>query len=137
MPVPNTSPLHLTNPQPFQAIVNAANTLRDGTGTLVPLVTALAAGNGGAVLSLRATHAGAVTVASTAMVVRLWHVRGSVARLIRELALPSATPTTAGVLGSTVALAAADLPELLAGDSISATCSVAEAVHFYGTYREY
>lgn len=127
MPVANTAPLAVGTINDGVVIVSAANTNRDGTtGAYTTLYTAGA--NGAIINRVRASHAGAISVASTAMVLRLWHTSGATTVLIDEVALPSVTPT-ASVIGSTATFSKTNIT-MKAADILKVTISVAEAVHF-------
>lgn len=131
----NTSPIHLTFPLPFAALNSTANTNRDGTGTIATMVTAV---NPGAILAVRFHHQGASGSTPTSMVIRTWYKKaGGSFMLWRELLLPGGTPISQVALGPTVALAAADLPELGAGDAFGFSQPFAEAIVGAGLYREY
>ncbi len=141
MPVANTSPVHLTTPQPFGQTNGTLNANRDGSGSIVSLVTAVTTANGGqggAILGLRANHCGAIGTTPTTMAIRLWLTKaGGSPRFWRELILTTTGVLAVGAAGPTVALAAADYPELAAGDSLGFTQSVSEVIHITGLYREY
>lgn len=122
----NVMAVGVSNGTAAPIVVSVANTLRDGTGTLSALATAGA--QGALFARVRATHMGAITVASTAMVVRLWVTSGANKVMIDEAALPSVTPT-ASVPGSTVTFSKTNI-SLKAGEVLSVTTSVSEAVGF-------
>lgn len=122
----NVMAVGVSNGTSVPVVVSVANTLRDGTGTLTALATA--GTNGGLFFRVRATHMGAITVASTAMVVRLWVTSGANKVMIDEAALTSVTPT-ASVPGSTVTFSKTNI-SLKAGEVLSVTTSVSEAVGF-------
>ena len=126
MPGANTIPLAVGTVNDGVVSVSAANANRDGTGTLTTLYTA---GTAGALINrIRANHAGAVTVASTAMVLRLWRTSGATTVLEDEVAMATATPTTA-VVGATATFSKTNIT-LKAGDILKVSQSVAEAVNY-------
>lgn len=116
--------------------IATANTLRDGTGTISPFITAGA--NGSVVPQVSVRHLGAVTVASTPMVCRLWHrnLGAGTWYLYDEVALPAATPTTAAVPGSAVTFAKTNIA-LAATDTLGITVSVSESVGFSADVGDY
>jgi hypothetical protein len=95
MTLPNTTPIHLGPPRvATRAVVSAANTNRDGTGTIVDLVSMVSTANpnGGRVLKLYVSATGV----TTAGMLRLFFHDGSNWALIREddvtaIAAPGAT----------------------------------------------
>lgn len=97
----NTQPIFALVPNCPVVALAAANTARDGSGTLVTLFTA--GTNGSRVESITFTSAQATAAASSAMVgkVFLTDTAGANPRLISEIAIPTATPSTT-VIGSTV-----------------------------------
>ena len=69
------------------ASLSAANTNRDGSGTLVDLFVA---GSNGSIVNSVSFSATATT---TAGIVRVWHNDGSTSRLLKELAVEAVTPS--------------------------------------------
>lgn len=122
----NVAAVATINGTSVPVVVSVANTLRDGTGTITALLTAGA--NGAIVARVRARHMGAITVASTAMVVRLWVTSGATKVMIDEVALPTATPTVA-VIGTAVTFPLGNYT-LKAGEILGVTTSISEAVGF-------
>ena len=107
-------------------VVSVANTLRDGTGTLTPLGTA---GPNGALLNrVQVQHMGAIGAASAALIARLWRTSGATKVLESEVALPIVTPTVS-VPGASAVFPKTNI-SLKAGEILSATISVSEAVGF-------
>lgn len=84
----NTSPIFVLTPVIASANVNAANTNRDGTGTLVDLITA---GLNGTRVD-RLVFEAAVT--TTAGVIRVFHYNGANSRLWKEILVTAITPST-------------------------------------------
>lgn len=126
MPGPNFQPLAVITPSTGVVTVSTANTARDGTGTLTPLYTA---GTSGATIArVRCIHQGAISVASTAMVCRLWLTSGATTVMIDEVALASATPS-ASAIGATATFSKTNLV-LKGGDILKVTISVSESVGF-------
>lgn len=82
------NPQYIATPRAAVGVLSAANTARDGTGTLVTVFSAGAAGSRIDDLSIIAT--GTVT----AGVVRLFLHDGTSARLLREIMVSATTPST-------------------------------------------
>ena len=127
MPVPNTAPLAVVTVNGGIVVLAAANANRDGTTGAYP--TLFTAGTSGALINrIRAQHAGAVSVASTAMVLRLWLTSGATTTLVDEVAMVAATPT-ASVIGGTATFGKTNIT-MKAGDILKVSQTVAEAVHY-------
>lgn len=97
----NINPLFTLTPNIGRARLAAANTARDGSGSLV---TAFTAGtNGSRVDSVTWTSAQATAAASSAMVAKIFitDTSGANPRMLAELAVPTLTPSTT-VIGATV-----------------------------------
>ena len=82
-----TQPAFATVPRIGLAQVSAANTNRDGTGTIVTVITGVAAGTRIAEVVAEAT------VTTTAGMVRLYLYDGTNTRLFDEIAIAAATPS--------------------------------------------
>lgn len=82
-----TQPAFATVPRIGLAQVSAANTNRDGTGTIVTIITGVAAGTRIAEVVVEAT------VTTTAGMVRLYLFDGTNTRLFDEVAIAAATPS--------------------------------------------
>lgn len=82
-----TQPAFATVPRIGSAQVSAANTNRDGTGTIVTVITGVAAGTRISEVVVEAT------VATTAGMVRLYLFDGTNTRLFDEIAIAAATPS--------------------------------------------
>ncbi len=83
----STTPAFASTPRAALAVISAANTNRDGTGILVDLLTAGAAGT-------RIEHVDLVaTGPTTAGMVRLFINDGTSSRLFRELPVTAITPS--------------------------------------------
>jgi hypothetical protein len=83
-----TSPLFVALPQSFAVSISTANTGRDGSGTLVLLVTG-AASPGTRIDKIRAQAAGV----TTAGVIRYFLDDGTTKRLIKERLVTAITPS--------------------------------------------
>jgi hypothetical protein len=83
-----TSAVFFATPKNASAVLSAANTNRDGTGTLVDVITG---GTGGTKIERVIVQA---TGTTTAGFVRLWLYTGSASRLIREIAVTAITPSS-------------------------------------------
>jgi hypothetical protein len=96
----NTSPVFVLIPLTPTATIAAANTARDGSGSLVTLFTCGA--NGGRIESIKFTSAQATAAASSAMVGRVFvsDAAGANPRLHTEIAIATATASTT-VIGAT------------------------------------
>lgn len=81
------APIYAATPKQWQARVDAANTNRDGSGTLVDLVPTSAAGGRVDRIRVRAE------VTTTAGMFRLWHFNGSAYRLLDEAPVSAITPS--------------------------------------------
>jgi hypothetical protein len=86
-----TSPTFTGTPRSGVAAVSAANTARDGTGTIVDLLTGVAAGT--KVLEVRVQ----ATVTTTAGMVRIFYYNGTTSFLVDEI------PVTAITVGASTA----------------------------------
>lgn len=82
-----TDPVFFSTPKAWTGILSAANTNRDGTGTIVDIVTAA---TGGSKVERVVIQATAVT---TTGFVRLYVYNGAASRLIREIPVTAATPS--------------------------------------------
>ncbi len=130
MPVASTVPLAVGTPKAGCVVISSANTNRDGTtGAYTTLYTA---GTSGAIVNrVKVVHMGAITVASTAMVARLWRtvsVPGAATVLEDEVALTAVTPTSA-VVGATATFSKTNIV-LAPGEILKGTISIGEAVGF-------
>lgn len=101
-----TAPVFASTPRCAMAQATAANTNRDGTGTLVTVLTAGA--NGSRLERVRIVAAGT----TTAGVVRLFIHDGTNARLLHEMLVSAITPST------TVQVWSADIDMSFNGGSI-------------------
>lgn len=80
--------VYVGTPQTWQQALSAANTNRDGTGTIADLVSAVTAGS--RVDSVRVQAIGT----TTAGVIRLFLYDGTNTYLIREILVPAVAPST-------------------------------------------
>jgi|SRR5262245_3566862 len=98
----STSPTFAATPVIGMALINQAATdaTRDGSGTLTTVVTG--GTNGTRIDRVDVIHAGPISTAPTAGIVRLYIDNGSAVRLFREIpiAANTNTPTVAGVLAT-------------------------------------
>jgi hypothetical protein len=96
----NTTPIFIRQGDPAIARISAANTAVDGSGSLVTLVTA--GPDGTRVDAVRFRNSGSTGVASGNNIHRIFlsNTGGTAARLIGEVATPTAT-RSATVIGST------------------------------------
>lgn len=130
----NTAPIYPGTIKSATVRMSAANTARDGSGTLGTLVTA---GAQGSLVTRVGVISSAAVGASTPMVARLWRVNGGTITLIDEVALATATTSntvvgTRTVFNRTNILLAAGAAEIL-----KVTISIAEAVDFEAEYGDY
>jgi hypothetical protein len=84
-----SAPVYLGSPQTWQAALSAANTNRDGTGTIIDVVTG---GSSGSRLDKVRVVASGTT---TAGVVRLYVYDGTNTYLVKEILVTAATPGVA------------------------------------------
>jgi hypothetical protein len=120
-----TAAQYAATPRAAVAVVSAANTARDGTGTLVTVFTAGASGS--RIDDIRITAAGTVT----AGVVRLFVHDGTNARLLQEVMVTAVTPsTTVETWSFTLLNQALVLPT---GYSLRASTNNAETFHIVVT----
>jgi hypothetical protein len=99
----NTLPVFGLTPNSEPSRIAAANTARDGSGSLVTITTVGA--NGGKLAWVKITSAQATAAASSTMVVRIFvtDAAGANPRLVIEALLTTLTPSTV-VIGSTVVI---------------------------------
>jgi len=93
----NTSPIFALTPRAVTAAISAANTARDGSGTLVDVLTAST--NGTRIDFLTFTSAQATAGASAARVQRVYitDTGGVNSRLISEVVLAAVTASTTAI----------------------------------------
>jgi hypothetical protein len=120
-----TAAQYAATPRAAVAVVSAANTARDGTGTLVTVFTAGASGS--RIDDIRITAAGTVT----AGVVRLFVHDGTTGRLWQEVMVTATTPSTTVQTFNTALLNQALL--LPTGYSLRASTNNAETFHIIVT----
>jgi len=103
MPTPNTSPIFTLTPAAVTSTIAAANTARDGSGTLVTAFTAGA--NGSRVDFITFTSSQATAAASAARVQRVFltDTSGLNPILIQEVVLPAVTASNTAI-GATVTI---------------------------------
>src|SRR5262245_715315 len=89
MPAPNSAPRFMLPENCLgNGVISAANTARDGTGTIVDILTP--GSNGAQVEAITVTAQGTTTVG----VVRIFIHNGSAYRLYKELLVTAITPST-------------------------------------------
>jgi hypothetical protein len=84
----SSAPIFVGSPQVWQAALSAANTNRDGTGTIVDLVTGGASGS--RIDKVRVAASGSCS----AGVIRLYLYDGTNTYLIKEILVQAITPST-------------------------------------------
>lgn len=97
----NTTPIFVLTPNTAQSRISAANTARDGSGSLVTAFTA--GSNGSRVESITFTSAQVIAAASSSMVVRVFVTdnAGANPRLLCEGALTGVTASNTAI-GATI-----------------------------------
>lgn len=123
------------------ANISSANTNRDGTGTMSTVLTA--GTNGSLITAILLQSAGAVSVAITAGMIRLYIDNGAgVIRLFKEVPVVAGTPT-ASVAGWSAMLTPANghLPagglRLAPGYILKAATQVAESFNVVADYGDF
>lgn len=122
----NTNPVFNRTAVIGQAVITAANTSLDGTGTLTTIVTASNA-EGVRVDSLNVRPIG---TNSTASVLRIFIHNGTSAFLLKEVALPIYTlsqTVTSDASSTTVYFNGVDNPQLVLPQNYSIRCTVGTA----------
>jgi hypothetical protein len=101
MPTPNTTPIFTLTPAATTSTIAAANTARDGSGTLVTAFTAGA--NGSRVDFITFTSSQATAAASAARVQRVFltNESGLSPILIQEVVLPAVTASNTAIGATT------------------------------------
>ena len=119
----NTSPIFVLTPRAVTAVIAAANTARDGSGTLVDTMTA--GSNGSRVDFIVFTSSQATAAASAARVQRVFltDTGGLNPRIISEVVLPAVTPSTTAI-GATVTITYTNGLVLASGQKIQVAQSV-------------
>lgn len=84
----SSAPIYVGAPQTWQAALSAANTNRDGSGTIVDVVSGGSIGS--RIDKVRAVASGTVT----AGVIRLYLYDGTNTYLIKEIVVAATTPST-------------------------------------------
>lgn len=123
MAAPNIHPIAPGSVRRVSTSHATANLLRDGTGTITPLLTA--GDNGSVVPSIRVRSIEAVG-ASTPNIARLWHRNAGAGTwyLIDEVALPTATPSQT-VVGAAVAF---NLTNIVLGGKVPGSAGLADTL---------
>ena len=119
----NTSPIFTLTPRAVTASIAAANTARDGSGTLVDVMTA--GSNGSRVDFIIFTSSQATPAASAARVQRVYitDTSGLNSRIISEVVLPAVT-ASATAIGATVTITFTNGLILASGQKVQVTQSV-------------
>lgn len=119
----NTSPIFTLIPEAATANIAAANTARDGSGTLVSLFTAGA--NGSRIDFITFTSAQATPAASALRVCRVFltNTAGANPRLISEVSLPAVTASNTAI-GATATITFTNGLVIASGQQIRVTQSV-------------
>lgn len=136
MVMPNIHPIAPQTPVRKSVSLAAANTARDGSGTINTLV-AQGGSAGSLVRQVTARTGVAAGSGSTAMVCRLWlQIGGSGSFfLIDEIALATQTPSNT-VAATATAFNLTNIP-LGVGDKLFVTQSIAEAVYYTADQGDY
>jgi hypothetical protein len=129
----NTTPIFVLAPRVASANVNAANTNRDGTGTLVDMVTAGANGTRVDRLVFEAA------VTTTAGVIRIFHFDGTNNRLWKEILVTAITPSTTVAAFRWVEERTDGQPvfALASGDKLKFTMHNAESMNAFAHVGDY
>lgn len=119
----NTVPIFILTPRTETAALDAANTARDGSGSLVSLFTA--GSNGSRIDFITFNSAQSTPAASSAMVGRVFvsDTSGANFRLLSEIALPTITASNT-VIGQTQTIFYSNGLLLGSGQILSVTISV-------------
>lgn len=119
----NTTPIFTLTPRAVTASIAAANTARDGSGTLVDVMTA--ASSGSRVDFITFTSAQATAAASAARVQRVYitDTSGNNPRLISEVALSAVTASNTAI-GATATITYTNGLILASGQKIQVSQSV-------------
>lgn len=119
----NFNPIFIKQANIGQARVAAANTARDGSGTIPTIFTAGA--DGSLVNSIQFTSAQATAAASSAMVGRIFVTdnAGANPRMLREIAIPTVTPSTT-VIGAQVIITFSGGLQLVSGQLLKCCITV-------------
>lgn len=119
----NTSPIFMLTPRAVTATIAAANTARDGSGTLVDVMTA--GSNGSRVDFITFTSAQATAAANTARVQRVYltDTAGANPRLISEVALAAVTASNTAI-GATATITFTNGLVIASGQKIQVSQSV-------------
>ncbi len=133
---PNTAPVYPGSVVTGSVKVAAANTARDGSGTLQPFTPAMLGGAQGRVVTRVGGMSSAAVGASTPMVARLWRVSAAAVKsLIDEVAIPTAT-TSNTVVGTRFTFNRTNIM-LGPGEELKVTQSIAEAVDYEAESGDY
>ena len=119
----NTSPIFTLTPEAATATIAAANTARDGSGTLVDLFTA--GSNGSRIDFITFTSSQATAAASAARVQRVFltDTGGLNPRIISEVVLPAVTASNTAI-GATVTITFTNGLVIASGQKVQVSQSV-------------
>lgn len=123
----NTQPIFPGSCAPKSGVLSTANTNRDGTGSFLDF-TAPDATNGAIAARISAISAGAISVATSDNIIRMWSKVGSTYRLLAEYAIATATPS-ATVAGSTLPGTTTDDPWLTINLALAAAEVLSFSIH--------
>lgn len=127
---PNMHPIHVGNVRSEQGSVTGANTARSSPGATNQVSLFVAGAQGSLIEKVRAISNGAISTATSANVLRLWKLTGSTYKLVREVAIATATPSATAIGG--------DTGELIVNLRLDATETLTATLHTYaGTQDGY
>ena len=118
---PNMHPLHVGNVRSEQGSISGANTARSAPGATNNVALFVAGAQGSLVEKIRAISNGAIGSATSANVMRFWKLTGSTYKLVREVAIVTATPSATVVGG--------DTGELIVNIRLDATETLTATLH--------
>lgn len=133
---PNTAPIYPGKVHASSVRLSAANTARDGSGTLGVFTPSVVGGDMGGVVSRVGGVSTEAVGASTPMVARLWRVTAAgVITLLEEFAIVTAT-TSNTVIGTRFTFLRTNII-LEAGEILKVTQSIAQPVDYEAEWSEY
>ncbi len=126
----NTTPVFVGKVQNFIGQVSAANTNRDGTGTIVTLITGATDGTNIYSILLKAA------VTTTAGMIRFYHNVSGTIRLIKEIPVAAITASASQDAWSDIWRSPDGGPivSLKSGESLQASTHNAEAINIAGNW---
>lgn len=133
MALPNSVPRFVGQGKTWDAQLSAANTNRDGTGTIVDFMTAIAAGMPGIrVTAIRIVATGT----TTAGVIRIFIHDGTGYRLYKEIMVTAVTPSTSQEVFNSDYVPPAPI-ELAAGEKLGVSTHNAETFQAFAHGGEF